>query len=161
MLLTALTSYSCKVWMCGSPWWFGGWDLALSLLGPWVWSLFWELRSHKPCSQKKKKQILSFMSVSSNYHLPFQHSSYLLRYVSLITVFRVIFQPLRLEVLIAQMLNHLCLTAVSVHFLILGDFFLILKSIPLLASNSWGDIYCTCCFHFNLTSCIKWFFCYT
>ena len=129
-LLTALTSYSCKVWMCGSPWWFGGWDLALSLLGPWVWSLFWELRSHKPCSQKKKKQILSFMSVSSNYHLPFQHSSYLLRYVSLITVFRVIFQPLRLEVLIAQMLNHLCLTAVSVHFLILGDFFLILKSIP-------------------------------
>ena len=30
-----------------------------------------------------------------------------------------------------------------------------------LASNSWGNIYCTCCFHFNLTSCIKWFFCYT
>ena len=85
---------------------------------------------------KEKANLILYVCFFQLYHLPFQHSSYLLRYVSLITVFRVIFQPLRLEVLIAQMLNHLCLTAVSVHFLILGDFFLILKSIPLLASNS-------------------------
>ena len=45
---------SCKRPPSGLSWWSSGWDLALSLPGPWVWSPIGQLRSHKPCCSAQK-----------------------------------------------------------------------------------------------------------
>ena len=39
----------------GLPWQSSGYDSTVALLGMWVQFLMGELRSHMPCSQKKKK----------------------------------------------------------------------------------------------------------
>ena len=44
----------CKRPPSGLSWWSSGWDLALSLPGPWVWSPIGQLRSHKPCCSAQK-----------------------------------------------------------------------------------------------------------
>ena len=48
----------CKRPLSGLSWWSSGWDLALSLPGPRIWSPVGQLRSHKPCcsAQKLKKK---------------------------------------------------------------------------------------------------------
>ena len=38
------------------PWWSSGEDSVLPMLGEWVRSLVWELRSHMLCSTSKKNK---------------------------------------------------------------------------------------------------------
>ena len=66
----------CKRPLSGLSWWSMGWDLALSLPGPGVWSPVGQLRSHKPCcsaqkwkkKKKKKDHHVEMESVTSEWN---------------------------------------------------------------------------------------------